>query len=153
MLSTKSLQRFDYADLARILVGVFKPRFELPPDDWAAVDLMCRMCPHRFPVDLAQSLIFEWRVNVIPAIYRPKPRNPLTEMLLCNPGRTVLVRDPSFDGTAGVFMAVADVDELMLDAWARRSRPCRMILGEQRGVRMMAAPVNSFIADAKKDLV
>ena len=146
-----NLQRFDIADLARLLTKALKPKFdpyEGNVGDEGAVENMWRLCDHNFPVNLAHALIFEWRVNVIPAIYRPKPKNPLTEALICNAGQVFLVRDPAFTGPEGVFMAMATQPADAADTiikWARNTKPMRMILGQQRGLVLMAAPISSFV--------
>lgn len=135
-------------DLLRALISALRPQFALPDDPWDAVDLIWRLCDHRFPVNLRETTLFEWRVSVIPCIYKPKARNPLTEALLCSPGTVFLVRDPVFDGLHGIFMAMAGPDDHIAE-WVRRSAPLRMVLGEQRSVRLIAAPLSSFTGNAK----
>jgi len=57
-----------------------------------------------FPVPLADMVVRRDRVSVASETLLPRPRRPLTQMLLENPDGWSVVADPALEGLAGIFL-------------------------------------------------
>lgn len=128
------------------LVKYFKPSFDLSDDAWDSIRAIDTLCENRFPVPLHTCALFGGRLNVLPAVYNPGSRNELTENLCMTPETVFVAKDPALQQMDGVFLAMATNDRMMPCKWLmRQGTSARLIVGDHRGFRLLAAPLSSFI--------
>ena len=150
-MSSKRSQREQFSpeftadNLLSVLVKYFRVTHELSDDVWDSIRSIDTLCDNRFPVTLCSCTVFSGRQNVLPSIYMPGKRNVLTENLCLNPETVFIAKDPALLGMAGVFMAVASTDYMLPCKWLmRQGKSAKLIVGDHRGLRLIAAPLISF---------
>ena len=136
---------FTVDNLLSALVRYFKPSFDLSDDAWDSIRAIDTLCENRFPVPLHTCALFGGRLNVLPSIYNPGKRNDLTENLCMTPETVFVAKDPALQQMDGVFLAMATNDRMMPCKWLMRQGSARLIVGDHRGFRLLAAPLSSFI--------
>lgn len=137
---------FTADNLLSVLVKFFRPSFELSDDVWDSIRLIDTQCDNQFPIQLCYCSLFDGRQNVLPSIYKPGSKNLLTENLCLNPETVFIAKDPSLQQMSGVFFAVATNDRMLPCKWLSKQRTsAQMIIGDHRGLRLIAAPLSSFV--------
>lgn len=141
---TVAAPAFTANNLLSVLVKHFRPSFELSDDAWTSIGLIDTQCDNQFPVQLECCTVFEGRQNVLPSVYMPGKSNVLTENLCLNPETVFVAKDPALSGMDGIFLVVATQDTMLPGAWLERQTKAKMIVGDHRGLRLIAAPLSSF---------